>query len=97
MTKYDDFDWHAGDAIEKGQLEDGAFTHIGFILAWLIRRGVGNVDMFEDYAAEFGGLPDYGVSDDPAHEPRIDRRIEEAYKRVAWRRGRQRPIPAESC
>ena len=128
MTKYDDFDWHVGDAIEKGQPADGAFTHTGFMLAWLIRRGMGNPDMFDrdivrqvvdgtlrpddlrdlvdgkliddmlepegaafldayyaaylqDYAAEFGDLPDYGVADDTEHEARIERRIDEAYHR----------------
>jgi hypothetical protein len=128
MTKYDDFDWHIGAAVEANQPEDGAFTHIGFMLAWLIRRGMGNPDMFDqdifrqvadgtlrpddlrdlfdgkligdilepegaafldayysayfqDYAAEFADLPDYGVPDDVEHEARIDRRIDDAHRR----------------
>jgi hypothetical protein len=46
MTKYDDFDYHVGEAVANGQPEDNAFTHIGFMLAWLIRRGFGNAELF---------------------------------------------------
>jgi hypothetical protein len=34
-----------------------------------------------DYEAEFGDLPAYGVPDDPEHQIRIDRRIDDAYGR----------------
>lgn len=130
MSKYDDFDYHVGDAVAKGQPEDNAFTHIGFMLAWLIGRGLGKTRSFgpkierqvadgtlrpndlrdlvdgqllaqtlkpeavafldayyasagysDDYEAEFGDLPDYGVPDDPEHQDRIDRRIDAAYDR----------------
>jgi hypothetical protein len=46
MSKYDDFDYHVGDAVAKGQPEDNAFTHIGFMLAWLIGRGLGKSKFF---------------------------------------------------
>jgi hypothetical protein len=46
MTKYDDFDYHVGEAVASGQPEDDAFTHIGFMLAWLIRRGFGDAELF---------------------------------------------------
>ena len=129
MTKYDDLDYHLGDAMDKGQPDENAFTHIAFMLSWLIRRDLGEPEFFEsdivrrvkdrslrpndlsplvdgqlvddmlkpegstfldsyyapgyleDYQAEFVELPDYGVSDDPEHEARIDARIDSAYER----------------
>jgi hypothetical protein len=41
VTKYDDFDYHAGMAEKFGQPVDHGFTHIGFMLAWLLRHGLG--------------------------------------------------------
>lgn len=41
MSKYDDFDYHVGGAQANGQPDDNAFTHIGFMLSWLIRGGLG--------------------------------------------------------
>jgi hypothetical protein len=38
MTKFDDYDFHIGDAVAKGRPADNAFTHIGFMLAWLVRH-----------------------------------------------------------
>jgi len=46
MTKYDDYDFHVGEAVASGQPEGNGFTHIGFMLAWLIRRGFGDAEMF---------------------------------------------------
>jgi hypothetical protein len=48
MTKYDDYDYHVGEAVANGQPEDNGFTHIGFMFAWLIRRGFGNAETFGD-------------------------------------------------
>jgi hypothetical protein len=59
MTKYDDFDFYVGEAVASGQPEDNGFTHIGFMLAWLIRRGFGNAEMFGEEIVrqiEDGGL-----------------------------------------
>ncbi len=38
MTKYDDVDFHIGDAIAHGQPPDNAFTHIALFLSWLVRH-----------------------------------------------------------
>ena len=38
VTLYDELDWHYDTAIEAGQPEENAFTHIGLYLAWLIRH-----------------------------------------------------------
>jgi hypothetical protein len=46
MTKYDDYDFHDGEALEKGQPEDNAFTHIGFMLCWLIRHDMASPRFF---------------------------------------------------
>jgi hypothetical protein len=46
VTKYDDFDYHVGDAVDKGQDPDGAFTHIGFMLAWLLSHDLGDSEFF---------------------------------------------------
>lgn len=46
MTKYDDYDYHVAAAQAVGQPEDNAFTHIGFMLSWLIRRGLGRARYF---------------------------------------------------
>lgn len=46
MTKYDDFDFHVGHAVEQGRAEDSAFTHIGFMLAWLIEHDLANSRYF---------------------------------------------------
>jgi hypothetical protein len=130
MSKYDDFDYHVGGAQANGQPEDNAFTHIGFMLSWLIRHDLGLTRLFgpdvirqvkdgslrpndlrdfvdgqllgqtlkreagafldayymsagysADYDAEFGDLPEYGVPDDPEHQVRIDRRIDDSYGR----------------
>jgi len=35
---YDKLDWHFDSAVSAGQPPENAFTHIGFYLAWLIRR-----------------------------------------------------------
>jgi hypothetical protein len=59
VTKYDDFDFYVGEAVASGQPEDNGFTHIGFMLAWLIRRGFGNAEMFGEEIIrqiEDGGL-----------------------------------------
>jgi hypothetical protein len=40
MIKFDDFDFHAGEAVARGRSEDDAFTHIGFMLSWLARHGL---------------------------------------------------------
>jgi hypothetical protein len=130
MIKFDDADFHVSDTLAKGQPVENAFTHIGFILAWLVRHrlvgarhfpssiqrqveqgqlppndlrdlvdgklmrtalnkeGAGFLEAYyaggylADYEAEFADLPEYGVPDDPDHQARIDRRIDEAYE--AW-------------
>jgi len=40
LTKYDDVDWHVEPALEAGQPEENAFTHMGLYLGWLIRRNL---------------------------------------------------------
>ncbi len=54
MAKYDDFDYHVGSAVEAGQPPENAFTHIGFMLGWLARRGF--VDPAVVPAEVVGGL-----------------------------------------
>ncbi len=128
MTKFDDVDFHDSDAVAKGQPEENAFTHIGFMFVWLVRHDLVSARTFSatmareiasgsirpndlrdlvdgqllgsmlkregsaflaayypsdygaDFDAEFGGLPDYGVSDDPEHQTQIERRIDAAYE-----------------
>jgi hypothetical protein len=46
VTSYDRIDWHVDSAIEAGQPEEQAFTHIGLYLAWLIRRDLHDPRMF---------------------------------------------------
>jgi hypothetical protein len=45
MLVYDNFDFHVSDAVENGQPEDNAFTHIGFFIAWLIRHDLVNQNL----------------------------------------------------
>jgi hypothetical protein len=53
MSKYDDYDYHVGDAVAKGRPEDNAFTHIGFMIAWLIGRGLCDPEAFgQDISAQ---------------------------------------------
>jgi hypothetical protein len=40
MASYDRLDWHLESAIEAGQPEEHAFTHIGLYLRWLIEHGL---------------------------------------------------------
>jgi hypothetical protein len=141
MTKFDDVDFHDGDAAAKGQPVENAFTHIGFMFVWLVRHDLVNARTFSasvsreiasgsirpndlrdlvdgqllssmlkreasaflaayypsgygaDFDAEFGALPDYGVSDDPEHQARIERRIDAAYEQwlAAGRPGPKSP------
>ncbi len=141
MTKFDDVDFHDGDAAAKGQPVENAFTHIGFMFVWLVRHDLMNARTFSasmsreiasgsirpndlrdlvdgqllssmlkreasaflaayypsgygaDFDAEFGALPDYGVSDDPEHQARIERRIDAAYEQwlAAGRPGPKSP------
>ena len=46
MAKYDDFDYHVGDAVKRGMPEDNAFTHIGFMLAWTVRHELADPEFF---------------------------------------------------
>jgi hypothetical protein len=46
VTLYDKLDWHFDSAVSAGQPPENAFTHIGFYLAWLIRRDMHNPRMF---------------------------------------------------
>jgi hypothetical protein len=46
MTKYDDFDFHVGEVLQQGQPEENAFTHIGFMLVWLIEHDLGSPKYF---------------------------------------------------
>jgi len=46
---YDRTDWHLESAIEAGQPEEHAFTHIGLFLAWLIRHDLHDPQLFPDY------------------------------------------------
>ena len=45
VTLYDELDWHYDTAIEAGQPEENAFTHIGLYLAWLIRHDLHDPDL----------------------------------------------------
>jgi hypothetical protein len=38
VASYDRIDWHLDSAIDAGQPEEQAFTHLGLYLAWLIRH-----------------------------------------------------------
>ena len=46
MASYDRIDWHLDSAIEAGQPEEHAFTHIGLYLAWLIRHDLHDAGWF---------------------------------------------------
>lgn len=46
MAKFDDFDYHVAAAVAGGQPENNAFTHIGLMLSWLIRHGLGKTKFF---------------------------------------------------
>ena len=46
VMSYDRIDWHLDSAIEAGQPEEHAFTHIGLYLAWLIRRDLHDPRIF---------------------------------------------------
>jgi len=46
--KYDDADYHDGPAIDAGQPPENAFTHIGLMLAWLIRHELHDPEMWPD-------------------------------------------------
>jgi hypothetical protein len=46
--KYDDVDWHVEGALNAGQPEDNAATHIGLYLGWLIRRDLVDRHWFVD-------------------------------------------------
>jgi hypothetical protein len=50
--KYDDYDYHIGAAIEAGFEPDNAFTHIGFMVSWLIRRGLFQTEFTDPEAGE---------------------------------------------
>ena len=43
---YDRIDWHLDSAVEAGQPEEHAFTHIGLYLAWMIRHDLHDPRMF---------------------------------------------------
>lgn len=45
VTLYDELNWHYDTAIEAGQPEENAFTHIGLYLAWLIRHDLHDPDL----------------------------------------------------
>jgi hypothetical protein len=45
-VSYDRIDWHLDSAVEAGQPEEQAFTHIGLYLAWLIRHDLHDPGMF---------------------------------------------------
>lgn len=51
MRKYDDFDFHARAAEESGQDSENGFTHIGFFLSWMLRRGLGDPSVFGSQVA----------------------------------------------
>ena len=46
--KFDDADYHEGAALEAGQPIEHAFTHIGLVLAWMIRHDLHDPSMFSD-------------------------------------------------
>jgi hypothetical protein len=46
MRKYDDYEYHTGAAIDSGQPEENGFTHIGFIISWLVRHDMGAMSFF---------------------------------------------------
>jgi hypothetical protein len=46
VRKYDDYEYHAGEAIAAGQPEENGFTHIGFIVSWLVRHDMGAGSFF---------------------------------------------------
>jgi len=48
MAKLDDVSWHLnGDSFPEGLPEENAATHIGCFVAWAIKRGLWDRDMFE--------------------------------------------------
>lgn len=48
VTSYDRIDWHLDGAIDAGQPEEHAFTHIGLYLAWLIRHDLHDPQVFPE-------------------------------------------------
>jgi hypothetical protein len=46
MATYDKVDWHLDSAVSAGHPPENAFTHIGFYLAWLIRRDLHDARKF---------------------------------------------------
>ena len=51
-SKYDDVEFHLGDAFARGRTEDDAFVHIGFILIWLIRNDLASHRFFDKKTVE---------------------------------------------
>ncbi|MEJ7803359.1 MAG: hypothetical protein WKH68_08315 [Candidatus Limnocylindria bacterium] len=47
-TAYDKLDYHVDGALQAGQPEERAFTHIGLYLAWLIRHDLHNPELVRD-------------------------------------------------
>jgi hypothetical protein len=52
MTLYDELDWHYDTAIEAGQPEENAFTHIGLYLAWLIRHDLHDPELIPTHHSD---------------------------------------------
>jgi hypothetical protein len=52
VTIYDELDWHYDTAIEAGQPEENAFTHIGLYLAWLIRHDLHDPDLIPKHHSD---------------------------------------------
>ena len=49
--KYDDYDYHVEGAIKAGFEPDNGFTHIGFMVSWLIRHGLFRTEFISPEAA----------------------------------------------
>ena len=65
--KYDDLDYHGGAAIEAGQPPENGFTHIGLMLAWLIRHDLHDAGMWPDdhvEAVKAGDMTGSDLADD---------------------------------
>ena len=65
--KYDDVGWHDGPAMAAGQPREHGFVHIGFYLAWLIKRGLQDPAAFPpDHVAAVrdGSMTGPDLSDD---------------------------------
>ena len=52
VASYDRIDWHIDQAIDAGQPEEQAFTHIGLYLAWLIRHDLHDAHVFPEEHVE---------------------------------------------